>query len=401
MAAQTNQKVLLIDDDSNDLVLMKRLLASNGYEVETATSGEKGLELIAKAPPSCVMVDYRMPGMTGYEVARRIKTDEATHNIPVLILTGASSSEIQVEGLDSGADDFVTKGAEVEIILARIRALLRIKAYQDKIVQQSSELRLLYEEVKQKSEKIGALNDRLNRDLEFARRVQESLLPPRSLAAPGIEIRSSYQPTETLSGDFFDYFSVRDAFLIFLADVSGHGIPAAILTSLLKSYIRTEADNLNALSDFMAELNDFLVTASLPSQYATALLLRYDREGKSLSFSNAAHPPFILYRKEEKVVELHEKPGHLLGALPSATYEDFSLPVGKGDLFFGYSDGLTDRLNDGEQFYSVDRIGQILADSSEKDLSSLYDRIWDDVGSFAQTEELEDDTAFVLARFTT
>lgn len=399
MATETPQKVLLIDDDKNDLVLMRRLLESNGYQVEMASSGDEGLKLIAAAPPSCVMVDYRMPGMTGYEVARKIKDDETTHNIPVLILTGASSSEVQVEGLDSGADDFVTKGADVAIILARIRALLRIKAYQDKIVQQSSELRLLYDEVKQKSDKIMALNERLGRDLLFARRVQESLLPPRTLTAPGVEVRASYQPTETLSGDFFDYFTVRDSFLIFLADVSGHGTPAAILTSLLKSYIRTEADNLNALSDFMAELNDFLVTASLPSQYATALLLRYDRQAKTLEFSNAAHPAFILYRRAEGKIEIHEQPGHLLGALPSSTYEDFSLSIGAGDLFFGYSDGLTDRLNDANEFYSVQRIGKILADSSDQDMSSLYDRILEDVGSFAQTEELEDDTAFVLARF--
>ncbi len=386
------ETILVIDDNDDDLVLMRRLLGKSGYSVVVADGGEEGLARMKADSPDAVLVDYRMPGMDGYEVSRRIKADEANRNIPVLILTGADSSENMVAGLDAGADDFVTKSADVEVILARLRALLRVKKYQD-------QLRRLYDELKEKSDEIMALNQRLNKDLQFARKVQEALLPPSQFEACGVEIRSSYLPSETLSGDFYDYFQSGDSLLIFVADVSGHGLPAAILTSLLKSYLHSESERLTSTATFMSELNEFLCSASLPSQYATGLLLKFDRESGTMRFSNAAHPPFLLYRCERGTVEPFEFPGHMLGAIEGVSFEENTFELGNGDMIFAYSDGLTDRITPDGEFYSTDRIAEILVESSTEDLSVIHQRIFTDVTSFSQTEELKDDVAMVLMRF--
>src|SRR5688572_25863131 len=214
------QRIVIIDDNANDLAVTRRFLERQGYDAVPAASGEEGLRLAQTLLPDAIVVDYRMPGMDGFEVTHRIKADPQLHTIPVLMLTGSDSAEHVVQGLGAGADDFVTKGADIEILVARLRALLRMKAYQDQL---------------------RRMNQAMTRDLQIARRVQEALVPPASFASPGIEIRSAYIPSETLSGDFYDYFVQDDSMYLFVADISGHGLPAAILVSLLKSYIHSEA----------------------------------------------------------------------------------------------------------------------------------------------------------------
>src|SRR6478672_1867427 len=180
---EQRQRIVLIDDSANDLAVTRRFLERRGYDVATALSGEEGLKLAASTPlPDAIVVDYRMPVMDGFEVARRIKADPQLQTIPVLMLTGAESSEYIVQGLSAGADDYVTKGADIEVLVARLGALLRVKRYQDQL---------------------RRMNQQMRRDLDIARRVQEALVPSGTFRSPQVEIRSSYIPSASLSGDFY------------------------------------------------------------------------------------------------------------------------------------------------------------------------------------------------------
>ena len=371
------QRIVVIDDNENDLQVTKRLLDRRGYDAIPATSGEEGLRLAQQLLPDAIIVDYRMPGLDGFEVTRRIKADPQLQTIPVLMLTGSDSAQHVVEGLGAGAEDFVTKGSDIEIVVARLRALLRMKAYQDQL---------------------RRMNQQMTRDLLIARRVQEALVPERTFNSPRISIRSAYIPSEVLSGDFYDYFSVDNSMYLFVADVSGHGLPAAILVSLLKSYIHTEAGNERSLSNFMARLNDFLFSASLPTQFATAALFRVD-DRRELVYSNAAHPPFLLHQRESGRTIVLEQPSNLLGAMPNMLFEEHTIRVAPGDTLFVYTDGLTDRVNRSGDFYSIDRVAKLLDDSRDADVGTIYDSIYADVSNFAATEEFKDDIAFVVTRF--
>lgn len=374
---ENRQRLVIIDDNANDLAVTRRFLERRGYDVIPAGSGEEGLRLAAQITPDAIVVDYRMPIMDGFEVSRRIKTDPQLKTIPVLMLTGSDSSEHVVQGLGAGADDFVTKGSDTEVLLARIRALLRVKAYQDQL---------------------RRMNDQMRRDLDIARRVQEALVPPGSFRSPHVEIRSAYIPSETLSGDFYDYFSLGATTYLFVADVSGHGLPSAILVSLLKSYIHTESDPEGSLADFMSRLNDFLFSVSLPTQFATAQLFRIN-ENNSIAYANAAHPPFLLCRNQDHRTIVVEQPSNLLGAMPNMDFQEHTLTVEPGDTLFVYTDGLTDRRNESGEFYSIDRIARLLEQSSGSELEKAFQAILSDVSSFSSTEEFRDDIAFVVSRF--
>ena len=241
------------------------------------------------------------------------------------------------------------------------------------------------------------MNQAMTRDLQIARRVQEALVPEDSFTTDRIEIRSSYIPSATLSGDFYDYFAQNGSLYLFVADVSGHGLPAAILVSLLKSYIHTEATPEGSLAEFMANLNDFLYSVSLPSQFATAQLFRFRADGR-LNYSSAAHPPFLLFRRSQKRTETFEEPGNLLGAMPKMTFDERTMNVSAGDTLFVYTDGLTDMRSETGEFYSIDRVAVMLEDGADTDLATLHQRIQADVTGFSAVEEFRDDIAFVLAR---
>lgn len=373
---EKRQRIVVIDDNANDVQVTRRFLERRGYDAVPALSGEEGLRLARLHKPDAIVVDYRMPIMDGFEVTRQVKADPELMNIPVLMLTGSESTQHVVEGLGVGADDYVTKGSDIEIVAARLHALLRVKAYQDQL---------------------RRMNHQMTRDLDIARRVQEALVPERAYKSDHIEIRSAYIPSATLSGDFYDYFAQNGHTYLFVADVSGHGLPAAILVSLLKSYIHTEAPDGGSLAAFMAGLNDFLFSVSLPAQYATAALFRIDGDGR-LVYSNAAHPAFLLHRRGGQT-ELFEQPGNLLGAMPDMPFEEHAINVAPGDTLFVYTDGLTDRVNAEGEFYSIDRVASLLERSQESDMTRLYESIRADVGSFVATEEFKDDIAFVISRF--
>jgi serine phosphatase RsbU (regulator of sigma subunit) len=394
----TGEHIVVIDDDENDLQSLRRALERKGYDVSGARSGEEGLRLIGEKLPHCVLVDYCMPGMDGCEVARRVKADPRLRSTPVLMLTETDAAESVIGSLEAGADDLVGKGSSIEILFARLRALLRVKAYQDRFVEQSEQMRRLYEEISQKSDKIMKLNQRMSKDQQIARRVQETLLPRGEFRSPRVEIQSGYIPSEMLSGDFYDYFVHDDLVYIFVADVSGHGLPAAILVSLLKSYIHTETDANVSLAEFMERLNNFLYGASLPSQFATAQLFRLD-QASNLRYSNAGHPPFLLFQRSRGRTELFEDPSPLLGAMPDMVFEEHSLTIEPGDTLFAYTDGLTDRCDENGDFYSIDRVASLLEQNSDSDLHVTYEAVYRDVAEFPSTDEFRDDIALVVTRF--
>jgi signal transduction histidine kinase len=131
--ADAPPRVLIVDDERRNAELLKVMLASEGYVLLTATSGEDALALLAEQQPDLILLDVMMPGMDGYQVATRIKQNPATNNIPVIMLTALDDRNSRMLGLNAGAEDFLTKPVDRAELCVRVRNLLRLKMYGDKL----------------------------------------------------------------------------------------------------------------------------------------------------------------------------------------------------------------------------------------------------------------------------
>jgi class 3 adenylate cyclase len=133
-------RILVVDDTPANVKLLVDVLTAKGYEVSAATNGADALAMIATAPPDLVLLDIMMPGLSGYDVCRRLRADAATALLPVVLCTSLDATQERVNGIEAGADDFLTKPVNLAELYARVKSLLRIKALQDEVQVQAAQL---------------------------------------------------------------------------------------------------------------------------------------------------------------------------------------------------------------------------------------------------------------------
>ena len=160
-------RVLVVDDTPNNVKLLADILGAKGYAVTTAASGEAALAQIAAEPPDIVLLDVMMPGLSGYDVCRRIRADAPTALLPVVLVTALDPDRERLKGIEAGADDFLTKPINQGELFARVRSLLRVKALQDEVRQQAAELRALNARLAERVDEQGAQIDRLGQLRRF------------------------------------------------------------------------------------------------------------------------------------------------------------------------------------------------------------------------------------------
>ncbi len=134
-------RILVVDDHEDNVELLRARLAARGYEIETAQDGEEALERVAARAPDLILLDVMMPKLDGIEVVRRVKADPSLPFIPIIMQTALETTEDKVEGLDAGADDYITKPIDFAELEARVKSLLRIKALQEELARANASLR--------------------------------------------------------------------------------------------------------------------------------------------------------------------------------------------------------------------------------------------------------------------
>ncbi|MGH7459034.1 MAG: diguanylate cyclase [Longimicrobiaceae bacterium] len=182
-AGNGEERILVVDDNVDNVEIINARLSSRGFKVETATNGEEALEKVRGNPPHLILLDVMMPVMDGYQVSRLIKNDQELPFVPIILVTARDSTQDKVEGLDAGADDYLTKPINFPELEARVRSMLRIKRLQDELDEKNSQL----EEANKKLRKLsitdgltGLFNHRhvhelLHEEIERSKRTGESI----------------------------------------------------------------------------------------------------------------------------------------------------------------------------------------------------------------------------------
>ncbi|MDB9315860.1 SpoIIE family protein phosphatase [Spirulina sp. CS-785/01] len=318
-------RILVIDDDPAIQLLLKRTLATQGYEVFVASDGLEGLEKAKELTPAMVICDWVMPRLNGIELCRRLKTLPDLSTTFFILLTSKGSIEDRVEGLDAGADDFLCKPIEMFELQARVRAGLRLHQLSSDLQQQK---RLLEAELAEAAEYVCSIL-------------------PEPIAQPSVQINSRFIPSSQLGGDSFDYYWLdEDHLVLYLLDVSGHGLRAALpslsVINLLRSRELLQV-NYRQPGDVLRGLNDIFQMTQRNDKYFTMWYGVYNRRSRQLVYSSAGHPPALLltpHSPQDWQVNALKTPGLPAGMFPEIEYEEDSCYISPHSSLFLFSDGV-------------------------------------------------------------
>lgn len=234
----------------------------------------------------------------------------------------------------------------------------------------------------------------VEQELATARQIQNSILPRGTPQVMSLEIATRYQPMTAVAGDFYDFLKLSDDSLtILVADVSGHGVPAALVASMLKICFAAQWAQARDPASVLAGFNRMLCDV-LRGQYVTAACAHVDMGAKMVTYSGAGHPPSLLLRKNRgELVELAEN-GLFIGPFPQATYNNVSAPLESGDKLLLYTDGIIEaKASDGEEF-GRERLSQLLLTMKNLAPADLISGLFSRIGS----EAPQDDLTVVLAQ---
>ena len=378
-AAVAQKLILIVDDTPTNIGVISGAL-KDSYKTKIATNGEKALALAsAEEKPDLILLDIVMPGMDGYEVCSRLKSDAATSEIPVIFLTGQTDAQDETRGFEVGAVDYVHKPFSPAVVRARVRSHI-----------------LLREARAQLAEQLLALNN----ELEMARQIQLSILPHSIPALPGLEIAARFLPMTSVAGDFYDFIQVDDKHIgILIADVSCHGLPSALIASMLQVALKGQTHHATEPAKVLAGLN-LALCGKFTQNFVTAAYIYMDLENHLLRYAGAGHPPVLHWRNSAGKTGQVLENGLVLGMVEEAGYEALELTLEPRDRYVLYTDGVVEAANPARELYGTDQFMQFIDSNRVLDTGPFADALLAEIakwtGQSAAQSQQDDITLLVI-----
>ena len=359
---ETKKLLLIVDDEPANIRLANSILKDE-YNIRGATSGSQAIAEAQSAPqPDLILLDVSMPGMDGYEVCRKLKSIPSTIDIPVIFLTGRTEDEDEAQGFEAGAIDYIHKPFSDVIVKARVRTHILLREAREQL---ASQLMVVHQE------------------MEMAHEIQLSILPGGAPAVAGLKIAARYIPMSAVAGDFYDFLPIDEKHLgVLIADVSGHGLPAALIASMLKIALSTQSSEAFRPATVLQGLNE-LLHGKFRRHYVTAAYVYLDLENNILRYGGAGHPPILFWSQRCANATEIEENGLFLGPFAEGAYSSVELPVAVGDRIFLYTDGVLECMNGAGEEFGPDRLKQFLENNSGQNADELLDTLMLELSKWA------------------
>lgn len=378
-------RLLVAEDERITRASLVRQLQAWGHEVVAAEDGEQAWELFGKGGFDIVLTDWEMPRLSGLELIQKIRAASKGF-VYLIMLTGRSDKSDLVKGIESGADDFVSKPFDKEELRVRVLSGERVVKLERTLIDQNAELR--------------AAGDRMRKDLEAAARVQRAMLPKANVATAHARAAWKYVPTDELAGDAIGLHMIGGRHLVaYVIDVSGHGVPAALL-SVTAMHAMSPAVQAEALvkspAGVLAELNRRFCAADNDGRFLTMILCVLDTQTGLLRFSRAGHPlPIVL--RGGATVEVNDEGGFPLAMVDGGEYGDVSVQLSAGDRFYLYSDGIIEQPGKDGKLFREERLLASLKAQARAPGEQVVETVVSELAEWAGKRSFVDDVSLVVA----
>jgi len=240
---------------------------------------------------------------------------------------------------------------------------------------------------------------KLERDLQIARTVQESFLPSSPPRVPGYQFEAYYKAAQEVGGDFYDFIPLsEDQVGLIMGDVSGKGVPAALFMARLMSDFRFISLTEEEPKDILARVNDLLAGRSQRGMFVTLGFVILDTLKKRITFSSAGHLPPILVKAGGSVHRLEVEKGIPLGIAGGREFGQDGVPFEEGDTLLLYTDGLMEARNAKGREFGLKRIEKIVSQNADSTAKRIKSRLLKEINSFVTDTPQHDDLTFILAK---
>lgn len=399
------ETILVVDDDLDILELLKMNLEPEGYDVQTASDGESAVQSACTDPPDLILLDVMMPHKNGFQVIEELKDIEETKNVPIILVTARGQTEDKVRGLDTGADDYITKPFDLREVTARVEAVLgrtRPIKYINPL------MRAMGEGFSEKG------LEQLAGHLQAAAAIQKKLLPEQAPSIDGFDIATLLQSSTSVSGDFYDFIPLSETQIgIVLGDVKGSGIPAALLMVMIRTALRLLCHEEEAPASILKRINDLVVRDTEADLFATMVYGILDTTTSTFTYSNGGHC-YPFHWTQNRNMTVLKTGGMLIGAFDEATFTTGTCHLAPGDIIAFYTDGITEtgtgdstasESDDGNEdailtdmFYGGDRLAACLSKNASLSASALCEAIVEDLARFSGSTQTHDDRALIVIK---
>ena len=422
------ETILIVDDDLDILELLKMNLEPEGYNVRTADNGKSAVQSACANPPDLILLDVMMPEKNGFEVIEELKNIEDTKNVPVILVTARGQTEDKVLGLDTGADDYITKPFDLREVTARVEAVLgRTRP------------------IKYINPLMRAMGDKFSEEglqqlaghLQAAAAIQNKLLPEQAPSLEGFDIATLLQSSTSVSGDFYDFIPLNETQIgLVLGDVKGNGIPAALLMVMIRTALRLLCDEEDTPASILKRVNDLVVRDTEADLFATMVYGILDVVNSTFTYSNGGHCYPFHWKNTGEMGGLKTE-GMLIGAFEEATFSSDTCSLSPGDILVFYTDGITEtearndelagsgqpsaisnkglpvnknlstegsrRLEETDSqftdsYYGADRLAACISKNAGESASVLCDAIVNELTLFSGSTSPHDDRALIVVK---
>jgi sigma-B regulation protein RsbU (phosphoserine phosphatase) len=384
--------ILIVDDSYFNRKLVESLLQKAGYsDILHAESAVEAYMYLENQPVNkaidIILLDIMMPEVNGLQACAHIKRMPLYADIPIIMVTAMNESQSLQQAFDAGAIDYITKPVNPIVLKSRVRSALTLKKEMDRRKAREQDL------------------------IEIGAKIQQTLLLgklPESF--PDLEIAAFTQPSQKVDGDFYDFICHQEKCLdVFLGDVMGKGVPAALIGAATKAnfyraitqlLLQDETDQIPQVEQIVQYVHWVMSNELIElEKFVTLCYVRFHCSDQSIDLVDCGHTQTIHFHALTNECSLIKGDNTPLGFIPDENYQQITFYLDPGDILFLYSDGFTEACRPDGTFFGEDRLISCIKKYCKKDPNTIVQHIQNEVFKFAKTDSLGDDlTCVVLKR---
>jgi len=374
LARGAGMRILLVSEHASQIKLLQEQIFSLDRTALIAKNAAETLIALEKYDDiALIIADVLLPDISGVELAINIRAHYDIGILPIILIIDNNQIGITASAFSAGVNDIIRRPFEKVEVLARVKNVL------------------LQREASLARENYRALN----RELEIARSIHESILPIAQPKNDLYKIEAVCLPARSIGGDFYDFIEDETSIAVMIADVAGHGIPAALYASMLKIAFHNLRDQAHFPEKLLKALNDLMIDRSERTFISCAYTL-VDFKNKRLLHANAGHLPLLMQEANAKAVKKIQPPGGVLGVKKEASVTVEMLHLQPKTRLTLFTDGVIELANRKGEFFEEERLIALLEEMRSASIAELKERLLAEMRAFAEGENFLDDVTFVI-----